>query len=128
MRRIALLAVSIVFLTACGSSDSSGPRTEFTGAYAGTERFTSGGSGVTSMSVTVVQNGSSVSGSYSTGTGDRGSFTGTIDDGVFQGTATSAVLGLSCVTQGSLANGGGLFTGTIACSNGVGGTITLTRV
>lgn len=127
MRRVLVLGVALFLLAACGS-DSSGPSTEFTGTYEGTTLQTSGGSGSTSITVTVGQAGSNVQGTYSTGAGDRGTITGTFDGQTFQGTMTSLVTPVTCTLQGTLFSNGGVFTGTSSCDNGIGSTLTVTRV
>jgi len=78
--------------------------------------------------LTIVQNGSSVNGTYSNGRGDRGSFSGTLSGTHFSGMANSAVLHISCIVSGDVANGGATFTGTVACDNGTGREISVTHI
>ena len=129
-RPIAWLVLLIGLVVGCGDSDSSGPSVSLTGTYNGTQTFTTGSrSGSTvSLSLSLIQNGSSITGSYSNGAGDSGSFTGTLSGLSLNGTAQSAVSGSSCAFQGTSDSIGVTINGTIACSSGSGSTASVTKV
>jgi hypothetical protein len=129
MRLLALLSVALVLLTACGKGKSS--PTEPTssliaGEYTGTEHANFG---TTSLRASLVQSGSSVTGSYSNGRGDRGSVTGTVSGASLSGTLRSTrVATFTCDVSAVVVDGGARLEGTFACSDGAAGSFTLTRV
>lgn len=129
-RLLAWFLLIIVPAAGCGDSDSSGPSVSLTGTYNGTQTFTTGsGTGQTvSLSLSLIQQGNSVTGSYSNGSGDRGSFAGTLSGLSVNGTATSAVAPTTCNFQGSTDAAGSVLTATIACSSGSGSNASLQRV
>jgi hypothetical protein len=129
-RPLAWLLLILGLAAGCGGSDSSGPSVSLTGTYRGSQTFTTGpGSGRTvSMSLSLIQNGNSITGSYSNGAGDRGSFAGTLSGLSVNGTAQSAVGLGSCNFQGSTDSTGATITATIACSSGSGSTASVQKV
>ncbi len=125
--RVILCSVALLATGCGGGSSSSGPSTTLSGTYSGTETFTIPLARTFSFQVVVIQNGNNISGSYSNGSGDRGTFSGTLSGNDFSGTASSAIAPITCNVVGSVTDGGAAFHGTVACSNGSGGTFTLTR-
>lgn len=130
MKLLTLLAIAIAFIAACGKSQSSptepSPASVITGEYTGTERAQLG---TTSLRASLVQSGTSVTGSYSNGRGDAGSATGSVSGTRFSGSLRSArIAGFTCEVSAVILSGGAHLEGTFACSDGSAGSFTLTRV
>lgn len=124
-----ILVLIALALAGCGGGgDSTSPTFDLSGAWSGTETFTSGPSGSTSFRLTLVQSGSSVTGSYSNGRGDQGTVNGTVSGTRFSGTARSSVLGITCNVNGDVSSDGTTLTANVACSDGTGAIITVRRV
>jgi hypothetical protein len=129
-RRAAGLAALGLLLAACGGEGEtpSGPGLDVSGRYDGTQRFaTPAGAGDQALRVTVVQVGSLVNGSFSTGTADAGSVTGSVDGTVFTFRTTSTVFRTTCDFQAGISAAGATLSGTFQCSSGESGTFTLSR-
>jgi hypothetical protein len=129
MKLLAILVATLLALTACGKSRSSpaepSPAPLITGEYTGTERANFG---TTSLRASLVQSGSSVTGSYSNGLGDAGTVTGTVSGTSFTGTLRSTrIAGFTCELSAVIADAGARLEGTFACSDGTAGSFTLIR-
>jgi hypothetical protein len=130
VKTLAILVATLVALTACGKSKSSptepSPVPLITGEYSGTQRANFG---TTSLRASLVQSGTSVTGSYSNGRGDAGTVTGTVSGTSFSGTLRSTrIAGFTCELSAVIVNAGARLEGTFACSEGAAGSFTLTRV
>lgn len=127
MRRVIGAGLLALILSGCdGNGDSTGPSVVFTGDYQGVERANFG---TTSLRASLVQSGSSVTGSYSNGVGDAGTATGTVSGSNFTGSLRSTrIAGLSCDVNAALSSGGAHLDGTFACNDGTQGSFTLDRV
>jgi hypothetical protein len=128
MRVLAVVAIVLVLLAACGKSNSSPtePTPVITGEYTGIQRANFG---TTSLRASLVQSSTVVTGSYSNGRGDAGSVTGTVSATNFSGALRSTrIAGFTCDVSAVVVNGGARLEGTFACSDGTAGSFTLTRV
>jgi hypothetical protein len=119
-----------LLLAACGGSGEapSGPGFDVSGHYEGTQRFAAPvGAADGELELTVVQVGSLVNGSFTTGTGDGGPVTGEVAGTVFTFRTTSTVFRTRCDFQAGIADAGATLSGPFQCSSGETGTFTLSR-
>jgi hypothetical protein len=97
-----------------------------TGSYAGLHRLISP-EVAASIRAVLVQNGDSVSGSYSLGSGDAGTFKGTVSGSSLSGEMVSAKDSVPCPFLAIVSLDGLQLDGTFACKNGVAGSFKLKR-
>ena len=109
-----------------------GPGFDVSGRYQGTQRFVAppGAADVT-LRLTLVQVGSLVNGSFSSGApsgaGDSGSVTGSVSGTILSARTTSTVIRITCDLEAGIGDAGATLSGTFQCSSGESGTFALSR-
>ena len=127
MKTAVILASLLLLLGACGHdkqpTSSAPPR--LTGTYEGPSVF---GGHTYTLRIDVVQTGSSASGTYSSTSGDRGTFAANIAGTQFSALLVSTVNAVRCNVTGTIRVDFSGFSGAVACSNRSLGSFDVTRV
>jgi hypothetical protein len=104
-----------------------GPGLNVSGTYEGPQTF-SAPPGVTArLTLTLVDVGGLVNGSFSQSTGDFGSVTGNVLGTILRAESRSTVSGITCVFDAGISNEGATISGAFVCLSQEAGSFTVNR-